>query len=92
MDHLIFGYDAALDAKSASDVPADWRFRQGLTIELAAEFLRLHRVRRCRFEPMAVAHGWSPLSYAAAVTQLQNIGYSRIALGGMVPLNLSLTV
>ena len=86
MDHLIFGYDAGLDAKSPSDVPADWRFRQGLTIELAAEFLRLHRARRCRFEPMAVAHGWSPLSYATAVTELQDIGYRRIALGGMVPL------
>lgn len=86
MDHLIFGYDAELDAKSTDDVPEEWRFRQALTIELAAEFLRLHRVRRCRFEPMAVAHGWSPLSYARAVTQLQSIGYHRIALGGMVPL------
>jgi len=35
---------------------------------------------------MAVAHGWSPLSYAKAVKQLQSIGYNRIALGGMVPL------
>ncbi len=86
MDHLIFGYDAELDTKSASDVPEDWRFRQDLTIDLAAEFLRLHRVRKCRFEPMAVAHGWSPLSYAGAVTRLQSIGYRRIALGGMVPL------
>lgn len=86
MDHLIFGYDATLDAKSTADVPEDWRYRQDLTVELAAEFLRLHRARRCRFEPMAVAHGWSPLSYARAVTQLQHIGYRRIALGGMVPL------
>ena len=86
MDHLIFGYNAGLDAKSTDDVPEEWRFRQALTIELAAEFLSLHRVRRCRFEPMAVAHGWSPLSYAHAVTQLQSIGYRRIALGGMVPL------
>ena len=86
MDHLIFGYDAELDAKGIDDIPEEWRFRQALTTELAAEFLRLHRVRRCRFEPMAVAHGWSPLSYARAVTQLQSIGYRRIALGGMVPL------
>lgn len=86
MDHLIFGYDAELDAKSIADVPAEWNFRQNLTIELAAEFLQLHKARRCRFEPLAVAHGWSPLSYASAVTQLQRIGYDRIALGGMVPL------
>lgn len=86
MDHLIFGYDAELDAKSIADVPEEWSFRQNLTIELAAEFLQLHKARRCRFEPLAVAHGWSPLSYASAVTQLQQIGYRRIALGGMVPL------
>lgn len=86
MDHLIFGYDAELDAKSTDDVPEEWRFRQGLTIELAAEFYQLHRRRRCEFEPMAVAHGWSPLSYAKSVKQLQSIGYGRIALGGMVPL------
>ncbi len=86
MDHLIFGYDGTLDAKGAADVPEEWKFRQELTIELAAEFLQLHRVRRCRFEPMAVAHGWSPLSYAKAVTKLQGIGYQRIALGGMVPI------
>jgi hypothetical protein len=89
MDHLIFGYDADLDAKSLADVPVEWSFRQELTIELAAEFLRLHRVRGCRFEPIAVAHGWSPLSYASSVSQLKHIGYKRIALGGMVPLKTS---
>jgi hypothetical protein len=35
---------------------------------------------------MAVAHGWSPQSYASSVAELQAIGYDRIALGGMVPL------
>ena len=86
MDHLIFGYDAELDTKSTAEVPEEWRFRQDLTIELACDFLRLHRVRKCRFEPIAVAHGWSPLSYARSVSQLQELGYGRIALGGMVPL------
>ena len=86
MDHLIFGYDADLDARPASEAPEDWRFRQNLTIQLAAEFLRLHRVRSCAFEPVAVAHGWSPKSYAASVRELQSVGYKRIALGGMVPL------
>ena len=86
MDHLVFGYDASLDLKTARDVPSDWLFRQNLTTELAAEFLGLHRVRSCHFEPVAVAHGWSPGSYAAAVRKLQSVGYDRIALGGMVPL------
>jgi hypothetical protein len=86
VDHVVFGYDAALDRSSPASVPADWRFRQELTVELASAFLIAHRQGRCGFEPVAVAHGWSPKSYADAVRQLQNIGYKRIAMGGMVPL------
>src|SRR6185437_7475744 len=51
-----------------------------------SEFLALSRTRKVRFEPLGVAQGWSPASYAAAVRSLQEIGYKRIALGGMVPL------
>ena len=47
MDHLIFGYDVTLDMKSANDVPADWLFRQNLTIELAAEFLHWRHGQGC---------------------------------------------
>ncbi len=86
VDHVIFGYDAALDEASEIDVPKDWIFRQRLTVDLAEEFFAAHRSRRCRFEPLAVAHGWSPVSYADSVRQLQSVGYRRIALGGMVPL------
>jgi queuine/archaeosine tRNA-ribosyltransferase len=57
-----------------------------LTLQYAAEFLRLHRVRHASFEPLGVAQGWSPSSYAYAVKELQRIGYRYIALGGMVPL------
>src|SRR5690349_23930325 len=49
-----------------------WRFRQELTVELASAFLTAHRQRGCRFEPVAVAHGWSPNSYAEAVRQLRS--------------------
>ena len=60
--------------------------RQQITLQLASEFLALSRARKVRFEPLGVAQGWSPASYAAAVRSLQEIGYKRIALGGMVPL------
>lgn len=86
VDHVVFGYDPALDDASPSDVPEDWRARQALTISLSADFLAAHARRKCRFEPVAVAHGWSPMSYAHAVEQLQTVGYRRIAMGGMVPL------
>lgn len=38
------------------------------------------------FTPFGVAQGWSPSSYASAVAELQRMGYTSIALGGMVPL------
>jgi len=88
-DHVVFGYDAALDEAAHGDVPEDWRFRQQLTVSLADEFFAAHKQRRCTFAPVAVAHGWSPQSYAAAVKELQEIGYRRIAMGGMVPLKTS---
>jgi hypothetical protein len=36
--------------------------------------------------PIGVAQGWSPDSYAKAVQALQKMGYTYVALGGMVPL------
>ena len=86
VDHVVFGYDAPLDGASDAEVPTEWRHRQELTLTLAADFLRMHRSRKCKFEPMGVAHGWSPKSYASATRDLQKIGYRRIALGGLVPL------
>lgn len=83
-DHIVFGFDplGQADAEQLSQ----WKHRQELTIDLAAQFLARCQARRVRFTPMAVAHGWSPQSYAASVAALQSIGYRRLALGGMVPL------
>ena len=88
VDHLIFGYDAKLDTKSAADVPGEWKFRQDLTIEFAAEFSSA-----CTGHAGAGSNPWPWLTDGAhgptqrrSVTQLQDIGYDRIALGGMVPL------
>src|SRR4051812_22790860 len=57
-DHVVFGYDSSLD-EAPSAIPDDWRFRQELTITLASDFLAAHAARKCTFEPVAVAHGWS---------------------------------
>ena len=88
VDHVILGYipDATDVVRPLRQPPQEWRDRQELTIELAAEFLRRCRVTNARFEPLGVAQGWSPASYAHAVQALQEIGYDYIALGGMVPL------
>jgi hypothetical protein len=86
VDHVILDYDPTLDTLLERVVPSGLRERQAITLELAEEFLRRHRVRKCRFTPMGVAQGWSPDSFAYAVSALQRMGYRRIALGGMVPL------
>jgi len=83
VDHVILGYNAILDRSNA---PAEWRNRQEITLDLAAEFLKEHGVRGSRFQPLGVAQGWSPESYAYSVESLRKMGYKYVALGGMVPL------
>ena len=86
VDHVIFGFDPVADADPHRPQAGQWLSRQQITLELADVFLTRSRARKVRFEPLGVAQGWSPASYAAAVRSLQKIGYRRIALGGMVPL------
>src|ERR1022692_1110397 len=86
VDHVILGYDPAADHDSGHPQRAGWQARQSLTLDLAREFLARSKARHVRFEPLGVAQGWSPDSYATAVQELQAIGYTRIAVGGMVPL------
>ncbi len=87
VDHVILDFDARWDDPSIKGgPPAEWVERQQLTLELADEFLTKHRKAKLRFEPLGVAQGWSPASYAHSVEVLQKIGYEYIAVGGMVPL------
>lgn len=87
VDHLIFGYIPEQPGAKSPRLPEPvWTTRQEMTLDLAADFLRLHKARKASFEPLGVAQGWSPSSYARAVKRLQKIGYRYIALGGMVPL------
>lgn len=83
-DHVILAFDASVDSGSAID--PDWVKRREITIARAAEFLKLHRARRCTFVPLGAAQGWSPKSYATSVRELQALGYDYIAVGGLVPL------
>jgi hypothetical protein len=83
VDHVILGFDPRNDEKSAAK---EWKRRQEITLELAAEFFEEHKRRGSRFMPLGVAQGWSPASYSYSVEQLQKVGFSYIAMGGMVPL------
>jgi hypothetical protein len=84
VDHVILDYQSG----SADEPKEEWLDRQALTLELAAEFFAEHGRRGCRFTPIGAAQGWSPESYAMSVQRLQEIGYRRIALGGLVPLKI----
>ncbi len=86
VDHVILEYRPEWDdpASKADPAAAEAHRRRELTLTLAADFLK--QCRGCRFAPMGVAQGWSPTSYANSVAQLQQMGYSYIAIGGLVPL------
>jgi queuine/archaeosine tRNA-ribosyltransferase len=84
VDHIILDYNAAFD--SSMKAPKRIVDRQTLTLEYAAEFLAKSKKSKCRFQPLGVAQGWSPKSYAHSVKKLQNMGYSYVAVGGLVPM------
>ncbi len=81
VDHLVPGY-----CEGFGDVSSEWRERYDMTLQLAAEFWRTYRALSCTFEPVGVAQGWSPDTYAEAIRVLQLIGYRYIALGGLAAL------
>lgn len=82
-DHVVFGYEPDATPKTADP---EWVERRKLTLRLAEDFISLTTDRRSRVDPVGAAQGWSPKSYADSVRALQEMGYKRIALGGMVPL------
>jgi hypothetical protein len=87
VDHMIGAYkdEKNLDLPGF-DIPEDWVYRKNLTLELAHEFLEENKKQKCRVGPIGVAQGWSPASYRESVLGLQKMGYSYVALGGIVPL------
>ena len=91
VDHVILGYEtkAGSNLPGFADTFIEWRERQEITLELAHEFLVETRSSGVGFTPLGVAQGWSPESYSRSVKELQEMGYQRIALGGMVPLKTS---
>ncbi|MGW5051355.1 tRNA-guanine transglycosylase DpdA [Actinokineospora sp. NPDC004072] len=83
IDHVIFGY---LPEAGEKDVDEAWAKRRRISLDLAEKFLAALDERGSTLEPVGAAQGWSPASYADSVARLQEMGYRRIALGGMVPL------
>ena len=84
-DHIVFGFIRA-GAPTPDNMVDEWERRRKITIKNADKFLDELTTRTTDLVPIGVAHGWSADSYADSVAQLQNIGYTKIAMGGMVPL------
>jgi hypothetical protein len=85
VDHVILAFQKDWDSPG-SKIPDAVSTRQAITLSLAEQFLARHQRDKLAFEPVGVAQGWSPASYASAVETLQRLGYRYIALGGLVPL------
>lgn len=81
VDHIILGY-----RRNTTDAPEEWCQRRLISLSLAEKFMAAAQRRGTALELLGAAQGWNPSSYADSVRQLQDIGYRRIALGGMVPL------
>jgi hypothetical protein len=58
--------------------------RYQLTINNAKDFIEQHKMGGYQFCPIGAVQGWDPQSYADAVKAYQEMGYTYIALGGLV--------
>lgn len=99
IDHIITSFDKdntdslipalEMDAVDA-DVDAEWRRRQDITLDNAQSFRKKcytnKNKKKTKFEPIGIVQAWSPRSYADAFLKIQKMGYTYIALGGLVPL------
>ncbi|SMF70774.1 hypothetical protein SAMN02982917_3933 [Azospirillum oryzae] len=84
VDHIIFDFDTKLCGMAGGSAIARERF--DITQENAHAFLAAHKAAGARFTPLGVVQGWSPDSMAEAARRLVAMGYSYLAVGGMVPL------
>ncbi|WP_280502776.1 tRNA-guanine transglycosylase DpdA [Nocardia farcinica] len=83
IDHVILGYQRP---GLVNDPREEWVERKNISLQYAEKFLAAVADRKSLVQPVGAAQGWNPQSYADSVARLQEMGYKRIALGGMVPL------
>ena len=84
VDHIIFDFDP--DERGFGGGTADAKARFEITLENADSFRREALEIDAGFTPLGVVQGWSPGSMAEAARRLVAMGYSYLAVGGMVPL------
>jgi len=85
IDHIPV-MERVIDGKTVRLTESERNGRVALTVANAAKFLEMARRRGARFTPVGTVQGLSPQDYAANATLYAQLGYERIALGGLVPL------
>lgn len=88
VDHLIFDFDEG-KGRTRAEVSDDVRDRFDITLELATQFKSESKRLGRTFTPMGVVQGWSASSMAMAAQELVKMGFNYLAIGGMVPLDVS---
>ncbi len=85
VDHIIF--DFLPESRGMEGGTPEARRRFDITLENAAAFLKASKAMGKGFTPLGVIQGWSPDSMAVAGQRLEKMGYTYLAIGGMVPLS-----
>lgn len=85
VDHVIFDFDRSLSGMAGGTEDARSRF--DITLQNAEEFIKISHGLGPSFTPLGVVQGWSPGSMAESARRLVAMGYSYLAVGGMVPLS-----
>jgi hypothetical protein len=60
--------------------------RRNITLDNAQKFLKISKELKGKFTPLGVVQAWSPKSMAKTALELVKMGYTYLALGGLVPL------
>jgi hypothetical protein len=84
VDHIIFDFDD--ESTGIAPGTNEAKRRAEITLANADEFLKETRHFSNRFTPLGVVQGWSASSMASAARRLTQMGYTYLAIGGMVPL------
>jgi len=84
VDHIIFDFDEG-QGRSRQQMPQSTLDRYDLTLQLASQFMSESK-RLAGFVPMGVIQGWSGPSMGEAAAELVKMGYTYLAVGGLVPL------
>jgi hypothetical protein len=81
---LDFDYGVSVDHLIVAATETEKRFRYDLTIANAADFITEHRRLKLPWTAIGAVQGWDAASYVDAAKKYVRMGYTYLALGGLV--------